>query len=132
DLLAVARGVGGLALIRRRAERTGGVLVALGTLAKVWPLVVLPGLVVERRRRAGVWACGALLLAGVVWLAVGGISGVLDTFTFGHATGWQIESTIGAVRFLTGGGPVRREVGALRVGSMPGWAGPLLAVRLVG
>ena len=71
------------------------------------------------------------MLAGLVWLAVGGVSGVLDTFTFGHATGWQIESTIGAVRFLAGGGPVRLEVGALRVGSMPGWAGPLLDLALV-
>jgi hypothetical protein len=131
DLLSVALAVGGLALIRRRAERSGGLLMALGTLAKVWPLAILPGLVVEGRRRAAIWAAGTLGLAGTVWLIIGGASGVLDTFTFGHATGWQIESTIGAVRFLAGGGPVRLEVGALRVGSTPGWAGPLLDVVLV-
>jgi Glycosyltransferase family 87 len=128
DLLPVALLVVGLSLIRRGAERVGGIAVALGFLAKLWPAVAIPTLLLERRR-AGIWALTATVLSTAAWL-VWSPFGPWQVLTLRHSTGWQIESTGGAVLLLTGA-PVRPEAGAARVGaSVPG-ARPFLAAALV-
>lgn len=128
DLLPVALLVVGLALLRRRAERLGALAVALGFLAKLWPAVVIPSLLFERRR-AGMLALMATALSTAVWLAWSP-SGPWQVVSLRHATGWQIESTVGAVWLLTGS-PIRLEEGAARAGAWAPAALPFMAVALV-
>jgi hypothetical protein len=58
DLLSAALAVGAVALLVRGRERVGGVALAAGVLAKVWPFVLGPLMVLERKRRAFVWWVG--------------------------------------------------------------------------
>jgi hypothetical protein len=131
DLLASALTVAGLAAARRRAERAGGVLIGLGVLAKLYPALLVPGLIVNRRRRAVVASVITTVAGGLVWLAVGGLAGFRQVLTFRGAKGWQVESTIGALVLAFTRGPVSSESGALRVGTEPGWAKVLLLLALV-
>lgn len=116
DLLSVALAMWGLALVRRRWDRTGGVLLALAVLAKLWPLALVPLLIVQRRWRAA----GATVLTGIgcvaAWIAVAGVDGIRQVFTFRGATGWQIESLVGGTARLFTGEYPRQESGALRAG----------------
>ncbi len=128
DLLSVALALGGLALVRRRRPTAGGIALAASALAKVWSVALLPGLVVERQHRAARTTVVTLVVAGVAWLAVGGVSGVLDVVFFGRSRGWQVESTVGALVFLVSGGPVRVEGGAWRIGTEPAGIGALLGL----
>jgi hypothetical protein len=131
DPLVVALAVWGIAFARRGRERTGGATLALAGLTKLWPLVVAPALLIERRTRAARWfAC--LFAAGVVaWVAYGSADAIRQVVSFRGATGWEIESTVGSIIWLFTGGPVRIEGGAPRVGSIPGWSRPLLLLMLV-
>jgi hypothetical protein len=56
--LACRGAVWGLALGRRGRERTGGATLALAAMTKLWPLVVAPVFVTERRGRATRWFVG--------------------------------------------------------------------------
>ena len=130
DPLVVMLAIWGLALARRRRERAGGGVLALAGLTKLWPLVVAPALLIERRTRAARWfAC--LFAAGVVaWIAYGGVDAVRQVVSFRGATGWEIESTVGSIVWLLTGGPVRLEGGAPRVGEIPGWSRAMLLLAL--
>jgi hypothetical protein len=130
DLVAVALAVAGVVLIRREAERRGGVLLGLAVLSKLWPAVLLPMLLLARRTRA-LWAAIVTIAAGVAgWLALGGPDGVRQVVSLRGASGWELESTVGAVVWpLTG--EYRYEQGANRTGEIPGWARICLAVLLV-
>ncbi len=132
DPLVVALAIWGLALARRGRERTGGATLALAGLTKLWPLVVAPALLIERRTRAARWF--ACLFAGGIaaWIGYGGVDAIRQVVSFRGATGWEIESTIGSLVWLFTGGPVRIEGGAPRVGEIPGWSRPLLLLVLVG
>ncbi len=128
DLLSVALAVGGLALVRRRAETAGGIALVASALAKVWSVALLPGLVVEGQRRATRAAVVSAVVAGGAWLLVGGVGGVTDVVFFGGSRGWQVESTVGALTYVVTGGPLRAEGGAWRIGTEPSWAGTVLGV----
>ncbi len=132
DLITSALAVTGLAAARRRMERTGGVLIGLGVLAKLYPALLVPGLIVRGRRRATAAAVATTAVGALVWLAVGGLAGFRQVLTFRGAKGWQIESTIGALVLAFTRGPMSVEAGAARVGTEPGWAKAALAVALVG
>jgi hypothetical protein len=130
DPLFVALVAASFAALKRTHHRSGGLLLAVGCLAKLWPLVIVPALVIERRDRATRWFA-ATFAAGVgAWLAVGGLDGVRQVLTFRGATGWQIESTVGAIVHAATGGPTRFEAGAQRVGVEPGWARIALPLAL--
>jgi hypothetical protein len=131
DLLSVALAIGGLALVRRRAGAAGGALLAASALTKIWSVALLPGLVMERQQSAARAAAATLAVGGAAWLLVGGFGGVLDVVSFRRATGWQAESTIGALTFLVTGGPLRVEAGAWRLGTEPAWAGVALGLTTV-
>jgi len=97
DLLSVFLAVLGLALLRRRWPRTGGVMLALSVFAKIWPVVVAPSMLLRRQWRgltAWVVTGAAALTAWVAWSGPSGISQIL---TFRGADGWQIESIPGIV-----------------------------------
>jgi hypothetical protein len=126
DLATVLLVVIGLALVRRSKDASGGAVLAIAVLAKLWPFAVAPVLLVERRWR-GVIALvvtGTLILAG--WLALAGTSGIQQVFSFRDATGWQVESLPGILWHLRDPSRIKFESGAFRTGIMPLWARPAL------
>jgi hypothetical protein len=119
DLLSVALAVGALALIRRHRPIVGGATLALACFAKVWPVAVIPLLVVRRAWRA-LAAFVAVGVAGLTaWIAWAGTDGPVQVLTFRGATGWQIESTIGAVVHVFATAEARMQRGADRIGVVP-------------
>ena len=130
DLIPVALAVWGAVLATRGSQRTGGTTMAIAALTKLWPAVLFPGFLVAGCRRAFEWA--VLVGGGLVaaWLAVGGVKGLTDVLTFRHATGWEVESTVGTVVWIATGGPIRNEAGAPRIGSVSTEASVTLLVVL--
>jgi hypothetical protein len=119
DLLSVALAVGGLALIRRHRPVAGGATVALACFAKIWPVALIPLLIVRRAWRA-LAAFIAVGVAGVTaWIAWAGTDGPVQVLTFRGATGWQIESTVGAVVHVFATADARMQRGAARIGVVP-------------
>jgi hypothetical protein len=131
DLVPVALAAWGVALAVRGVQRVGGILAAVAALAKLWPIVVFPAFGVSRRRRALAWAIATLSAMLLAWLAFASSSGIGDVLTFRHATGWGVESALGAVVWIVTGGPVRIEAGAPRVGHVPAFAPLILGGLLV-
>ena len=125
DLISVALAVGAVALVVRGRDRLGGVALAAAILAKVWPLVLLPVMVIERKRRAFVWSVAALTLGTFVWVWWGGTSGPLQVATQRHTPGWEYESVVGSVLWALGRNFVIINDSS-RLGVAPGWAKALL------
>ena len=127
DLLSVFLALLGLALVRKGWDKAGGASLAVAAYAKVWPIVVMPVLVIERKVKAGAAWVVSMAVCGVAWLVWGGWSGPSEVLTFRGAKGWQVESIIGLffhVADPTGSHP---EAGAWRTAAeMPGWGRPLL------
>ncbi len=122
DLLSVALAVGGLALVRRRRPALGGVTLALACFAKVWPVLLVPSLLVRRSWRALV-ACVTVGAAGLVgWIAWSGTNGLVQVLSMRGATGWEVESTVGALVRAVQNDPIHLQKGAWRVGAVPSWA----------
>ncbi len=132
DLVAVALAAVALACVRSGRERGGGVALGLAAIVKLWPLVLVPALLVARRSRAFLTFTVAFASGVAVWVLVGGTSALAQVTTFRGATGWELESGVGAVVWaLTGA--YRFEAGANRTGSIPGWSeGVLLALLVAG
>jgi hypothetical protein len=130
--LPVALTVWAFVLVRKGRPNVGGFAAALAVLTKLWPLALAPAFFAEVRRRGF-----AFVLAGLVgtvgWLLLGGIDGVRQVVTFRSATGWEIESTVGGLVWLFGGGELRWEQGAVRVGSSQGltWVPAVVLVVLL-
>jgi hypothetical protein len=126
DLISVALAVGAVALMVRGRERLGGVALAAAILAKVWPLALLPMMVLQRKRRALTWSVAALTLGTLVWVWWGGPSGPLQVATQRHTPGWEYESVIGSVLWALGRGGFVTINASTRLGVAPGWAKALL------
>jgi len=130
--LPVALAVWSIALVRKGRPNVAGVVAALAVFAKLWPLALAPAFFAETRRRSL-----AFVLAGVVgaigWLLLGGIDGVRQVLSFRSATGWEVESTVGALVWVFGGGEPTWERGAVRVGSSQGltWVPAVVLVVLL-
>jgi hypothetical protein len=122
DLLSVALAIGAFALLRRQRPVTGGALLALACFAKVWPVVLIPVLVLRKTRRAWMSFVTCAALGLVAWVVWGGLDGPVQVLTFRGATGWQIESTVGAIVHIFSTAPVRDVEGAARIATAPGWA----------
>jgi hypothetical protein len=125
DLISVAFAVGAVALALRGRERLGGVALAAAILAKVWPLVLLPVMVLQRKRRALVWSVASLTGGTFVWVWWGGASGPLQVATQRHTPGWEYESVVGSVLWALGDNFVVINDSA-RLGVAPGWAKALM------
>jgi Glycosyltransferase family 87 len=132
DLVAVALAVVAVALVVRGRDRLGGVALAAAVLAKVWPLVLVPMLVLQRERRALVWSAASLTLGTFVWVWWGGPSGLVQVATQRQTPGWEYESLVGSVVWALGDDFVIVN-DSTRVGVAPGWAkAMLLAAALAG
>jgi hypothetical protein len=106
-------------------------MLGLATLARVWPLVIVPALFL-RRLRAALVTCVAVIVAGSLWwTGTTSVDAVRQVATFRGATGWEVESPIGTAVWILTGDAVRMESGSPRVGSMPGWTRPALFTALV-
>jgi hypothetical protein len=118
DLIWVMLATLAFALIGRGHERVGGSTLALAMLGKVWPIVLIPLLVVTRRKQA----LGAFVFVGLVgvalWVVVGGTDAPRQVLTFRGAHGWEFESLIGAFVWIIGGRPTALDRGAPRVGAI--------------
>jgi len=123
-----------------RPGRSGAAL-AVGSVLKLWPLVLTP-LTLQGRGRSEAGAFGpaqmqsdrripvdltalaafavvAGVLAGAAaWLA--GVNSLMQVLTFRGAQGWQIESVVGSLIHLQGSQTVRLESGAWRIGTTTG------------
>ena len=127
DLISVALAVSAVALVIRGRERLGGVALAAAVLAKVWPVALVPVMVVQRKRRALAWSVGALALGTLVWVWWGGPSGLLQVATQRHTPGWEFESLVGSLLWALGrGGLVSISDSTRVVGVAPWWAKALL------
>jgi len=127
DLLSAALAVGAVALVVRGRERLGGVALAAAILAKVWPLVLLPVMILQRKRRALAWSVAALTLGTLVWVWWGGPSGPLQVATQRHTPGWEYQSLVGSILWALGRGSLVTINDSTRlVGVAPVWAKALL------
>jgi len=133
DYVPIAFAVWAMAILLRRGDDPrAGVAFGLAILAKLWPVVLLPVLVLRRARRAMV---GALILgvAGLAWVAISGPKAPFQVISFRGATGWAIESTVGNLVWIVTGGQIYPQAGAARIGDAPSWAkGVLLLILLAG
>lgn len=131
DLLSVFLAVLGIALVRRRHQYGGGAALAIACFAKLWPVVLVPVLIVRRAWRA----LAAFVVVGAAgtaaWVAWGGIDGPKQVLTFRGAKGWEFESTVGALVRSVGGATPHIERGAWRVGEVPALVNGVLAVALL-
>jgi Glycosyltransferase family 87 len=119
DLLSVALALGGLLLAVRRRQVLAGTALMTGTLTKIWPLALVPVLVVRRSWRAlSVWMVGLAIGLGL-WIAWAGWKSPIQTLPLGH--GWQIESMIGSVLRLTREGAATFESGTYWIGNDSLW-----------
>ena len=103
DLLSVLLAVLGIALVRRRHQYGGGAVLAIACFAKLWPLVLVPVLIVRRAWRALAAFVGVGVAGTAAWVAWGGIDGPKEVLTFRGAKGWEFESTVGALVRSVGG-----------------------------
>jgi hypothetical protein len=113
--------VAAIALADRGREWEGGVAWGAAILFKVWPVFLLPMLLLRRRSRALLVAVGTALIGAAVWVATSGSDAVRQVESFRGATGWHIESVYGIVDSLVTDGAVRVEAGATRIGVTAGW-----------
>jgi hypothetical protein len=131
DLLSVFLAVLGIALVRRRHQYAGGATLAVACFVKLWPVVLVPVLIVRRAWRA-LGACVALGVAGTVaWVAWGGFDAPVQVLTFRGAKGWEFESTVGAFVRTVGGATPHIESGAWRVGDVTSFVSGVLMLALV-
>ena len=130
DLVSVALAALAMALIHRSRDRIGAPLLALATLVKLWPGLLLPALLVRRRFFSFLLAVAVLLVGFGAWTALGGVDGITQVTSFRGASGWELESTVGVVVWtLTG--ERRFESGANRTGTVPGWARAAMLLLLL-
>jgi hypothetical protein len=124
DLWSTAAATVAVAGWRRERLTVTAVACVAGAAFKLWPLLLLVLILVPRRGRVRatpvVAAAAAALLVGAVWVAVAGWRGLYEVLTFRGATGWQIESSIGAVVHLRDSASLRLESGSWRIGTTSG------------
>lgn len=139
DLVSVAVATwGGALLTRRRDDVIGspGIALGLALWTKLWPIVLLPVLILRRATRSMIAVAVTVVLGGAAWYAVGGKKAPFEVLTLRDAVGWSVEGTVGsALRALGLAGPANTDGNTVRFGSVPGFVEPLLllfAVALVG
>ena len=131
DYLPVLLAVIAFARAKAGHQRSAGLFLAAAILFKLWPIVLVPAFLLRRQWRALAWCAVAAAAGLLAWVLIGGTGAVRYVTSFRGATGWQVESTIGAILAVFGH-PLRIEAGAVRVGQIPSWAPLVLrAVSLI-
>jgi len=131
DLVSVALAVGAATLVRGRHAVAGGLGFVAGAFTKLWPVVLLPGLLVARQFRAFAIAVAAGVGGLVAWTAWGGPGAVGQVVSYRGARGWEFESIPGSLLRLATRDGLRFEAGSWRVGAPPRLLAILFAVALV-
>jgi len=132
DLLSVFLATLGLALVRKGLQRSGGVTLAFAIYAKVWPIILLPILLIERKTKATVaWAI-SLAACGIAWVAWAGVTGPDQVLTFRGSKGWQIESMIGLIYHWSNPAGSHVEGGAWRTAAAAPTAARMMLTVLSG
>ncbi len=131
DAVPIVLTVAGIVLADRGREVLGGVAWASAILFKIWPLFIIPMLVLRRRMRAFAVALCAVAIGGLLWVAVSGPGAVRQVESFRGATGWHIESVFGIIDSVVTDAPLRVEAGATRIGVIDGWETVLLRATTV-
>lgn len=133
DLFAVFLSVLGLALVRKGRDRGGGAMLAVAVLAKLWPIVLVPLVIVREQRRAFLAWAMTLAAGGVLWLAFFGPAGFAQVATFRGSKGWQIESIPGIFLHMADPHASHVEGGAWRTAAhVPILVKPLLPALALG
>jgi hypothetical protein len=132
DIVPVALTLAGIVLSERRRPWAAGGAFAAAILFKVWPVVVLPLLLIRTRFRALVATISILTIGIVVWVGVSGIDAARQVESFRGASGWQIESVFGVIDRVVTSEPIRYEAGASRIGHIEGWETVVLRLATVG
>jgi len=131
DGVAIVAVLGALDLCRRRRPGWAGTLFAAAVLLKLWPIVLVPVLLRKGGRRAVATAAAGVAVGVALWVAIGGVDAIRYVTSFRHATGWQVESTVGSFTALFTDALPRFELGAMRVGTIVPWATIILQVVAV-
>jgi Glycosyltransferase family 87 len=117
DLVSVALAAWGIACVRHRGEVVSGIALGLATMAKLWPLVLLPIVWMRRTWRPAMVAFGGVVLVvGAWWYLTGGPKGPLQVLTFQGARGWDVQSSVGSLLWVLGRGMPVPGFDVLRVG----------------
>jgi hypothetical protein len=132
DFVPVALAAWAMAFLARHDDDPrAGVAFGLAILAKLWPIVLLPVLLLRRARRAAVWSAGVLATGGLLWAWRGGVKAPFQVLSFRGATGWANESVVGNLVWTIGRGQIYVQAGAARIGTAPQWAKALLGLLLL-
>ena len=126
--LSISFAVVAFGLIHQGRERTGGVVLAIAALTKLWPLALIPAVIVQRRLRALVYTGAGLALGILIWIALYGTKGLVQVVTFRGAKGWEVGSLWGSVLSLFTDAEPRFEKGSIRIGVPPLWGKVLLLI----
>jgi hypothetical protein len=135
DLVSVALATWGAMLLKTRGDDevgSAGIVLGLGIWAKLWPVVLLPALLLRRASRS-LMAVGVLgVIGGAAWYVLGGKKAPFQVLTLRDAVGWSVEGTIGSIlRAFGAAGPMNPDGNTVRFGTVPGLAQPLLFLVLV-
>ena len=131
DLVSVALAAWGLAWVRHRGEALGGAALGLATMAKLWPIVLLPIVLMRRTWRPAIVAFGVVVVVvGAWWYLTGGPKGPFQVVTFQGARGWDTQSTVGSLLWIAGRGIPVPEFDVLRIGDASLWARGLLLLAI--
>ena len=132
DLVGVALAVTGAALVRRRHPVAGAIGLVIGAFTKVWPAVLVPGLLVPPRRLRAFVTAVAVGGAGLLgWIAWGGPGAIGQVVAYRGARGWQYESVPGSLFRLVTRDALRFEGGAWRLGAPPRVLSILISVGAI-
>jgi hypothetical protein len=131
DVIWLGLTVFSLALMRRGRQGLGGAALGLAALGRVWPLILVPTVVVPTTRRAIVPLAVVTSVGLASWLVLAGFRGPEEVFGFRGAHGWEIESLVGATIWVVSGRSTVLESGAPRLGHLEIWHRFVLGVTLI-
>ncbi len=132
DLVAVAIAVAGAALVRGRRPLAGASGFVVGAFTKIWPVALLPSLLVRRKVRAFTTAAAVGAAGLAAWALWGGADAIGQVLTYRGARGWEYESVPGSALRLLSGDALHLEAGSWRVGAPPRFVSTALVVVLLG
>jgi Glycosyltransferase family 87 len=131
DMVSVLLIVVGIVVAERGQQITGGVSAGVAVLFKLWPLAVVPVLLIRRQHKALIAAGVTLVLGVALWLALFGLDAASQVLTYRDATGWHVESVFGIATYVGSSADPRIDAGASRIGMMVPWQVATLRVVTV-